>query len=260
MADLLEEQRKMIFDALQRQGAFYDNPNSQALMNSIMAQVSGGDQPFTDQVRQNMLADNADASAGGFNRSRDMINQAMANAGLAGSGLQASALMGAQAQQSMAARTGRREVNTRAQLENYSARERAQTQAMNFLAQQEQAKRAVTGAEVEQRSRMYAGGDAENVAAATGQPIAQGQAQPTAAIPALSKPAPARPTQYGLSNVTLLQQRNQTPMPFGVAGGGGFQMVNQQASYDPQQIAKQQQDRAYLTQLQADWDARYGGR
>lgn len=248
----------MIFDALQKQGAFYDNPNSQTLMNSIMQQVQGGDQPFTDQVRQNMLADNADASAGGFSRSRDMINQAMANAGLAGSGLQASALMGAQAQQSMAARTGRREVNTRAQLENYAARERAQTQAMNFLAQQEQAKRAVTGAEVDQRSRMYAGGDAENVAAATGTPIAQAQVpQPT--IPALSKPVPARPTQYGTSNVTLLQQRNQTPMPFGVAGGGGFQMVNQQASYDPQQVAKQQQDRAYLSQLQADWDSRYDG-
>ena len=31
----------MIFDALQKQGAFYDNPNSQTLMNSIMRRSSG---------------------------------------------------------------------------------------------------------------------------------------------------------------------------------------------------------------------------
>ena len=255
--DLLEEQRKAIFDALQRQGVFYDGADAQALQRSIMNQVSGQDQPFTDQVRQNMLADNSDASASGYQRNQEQINRAMANAGLVGSGLQASALMGAQMQQGMAARQGRREVNTRAQLENYSARERAQTTAMNYLAQQEQAKRQVMNSEVEQRSRMHATGDAENVAAVTG---GQGPAapQPQPVQPALSAPTPARPQQYGLSNVTLLQKRQQLQMPFGVAGGGGFQNVQTQAAYDPQEVSKQQQDRAYLSQLQADWDRRYG--
>lgn len=254
--DLLEEQRKAIFDALSKQGGFYDSGNSNTLMQSIMSQVQGGDQPFTDQVRQNMLADNSDASASGYNRSRDMINQAMANAGLAGSGLQASALFGAQSQQSMAARTGRREVNTRAQLENYSARERAQTQAMNFLAQQQQNAMQTTGMEVEQRGRMYAGGDANNVAAATGQPLPQA---PQATTPALSAPVPARPTQYGLSNKGIVMNYSPSDPTNALATGANPRGVANTSLYQ-QQMQQQNSDRAYLSQLQADWDSRYGGR
>lgn len=269
--DLLAEQRKLIFEALQRQGGFYDSPNSQGVMDAIMRQVKGEDQPFTGQVVTNMLADNADASAGGFRNNRDMIARAMANAGLTGSGLEQSALMSAQMQQGRMARQGRREINTRAQLENFQARERAQTAAMNFLAQQEQAKRAVAFAEVDQRGKMHATGDATNVAAATGQPMPQGQqpgvAAPQTVQPALSKPTPARPTQYGLSNATL-----SIPRWGGISGGlpsTGYvspqQVYDTRANYDRDtqmyqaQIQQQTRDRAYLSQLQADWDSRYGG-
>lgn len=251
--DLLEEQRKAIFDALQRQGVFYDGADAQALQRSIMNQVSGQDQPFTDQVRQNMLADNSDASASGYQRNQEQINRAMANAGLVGSGLQASALMGAQMQQGMAARQGRREVNTRAQLENYSARERAQTTAMNYLAQQEQAKRQVMNSEVEQRSRMHATGDAENVAAVTGGQQGPAAPQPTPVQPALSTPTPARPTQYGTTNIQVMMNTTgaDPSNPFMSKGVDNVPLYNRQ-------IQQQQQDRAYLSQLQADWDRRYG--
>lgn len=261
-ADLLEEQRNLIFEALKRQMGFYDSADSQGLMQSIMGMVGGQDQPFTNEVRQNMLADNADASAGGYNSNRDMIQRAMSNAGLTGSGLEASALLSAQTQQGRMARQGRREVNTRAQLENYSARERAQTTAMNYLAQQETARRATTMAEVDQRGKMHATGDATNVAQATGSPT-PGQVpgvMPQAPQPALSTPKPARPTQYGLSNVTLLQKRPTVVQPFGVAGGGGLQYLQGAGQYDQGEVQKQQQDRSYLQQLQADWDTRYGGR
>lgn len=266
MADLLEEQRNKIFEALAKQMGFYDSADSQGLMQSIMRQVSGQDQPFTQQVVQNMLADNADASAGGYRSNQQMVNRAMANAGLTGSGLEASALMSAQVKAGQAARTGRREVNTRAQLENYSARERAQTQAMNYLAQQEQAKRQVTMAEVGERGKMHATGDATNVAQVTGgQP---GVAAPQAPQPALSQPTPARPTQYGLSNRTLLQPTQNANYWGGVTGGfggaggdmsGTGRLAVANGQYQ-QQVQQQQSDRAYLTQLQADWDARYGGR
>jgi hypothetical protein len=258
-ADLLEEQRRAIFEALQRQGMFYDSPDAQNLQRRIMQQVDGTDQPFTNEVRQNMLADNSDGAASGYQRNQEQINRAMANAGLVGSGLQASALMGAQMQQGMAARQGRREVNTRAQLENYSARERAQTTAMNYLAQQEQAKRQVMNSEVEQRGRMHATGDAANVAAVTGGNPGPAAPQPQPVQPALSAPTPARPQQYGTSNIrVMMNYRPADPSnPLDVrANPFGHAKVD---DYN-RQVQQQDRDRAYLSQLQADWDSRYGGR
>lgn len=269
--DLLEEQRRLIEEAIGRVGGFYGQQQPQDLLGMFMSQARGEAVPFTDQVRQGMLGQNADAGAGQFAGNRQLVQRAMANAGLTGSGLEASALMSAQRNAQQALRAGRREINTRAELENFAARERGQQAAMSFLAQQEAANRAAAAAEVSYRSQMHATGDATNVTNAA--PGPGGGAQPTNPSPAAPAQAaaptpvtPARPTRYGLSN-SLLQmpyggsaqyQTGYAPTAFALSQAQGA-YKNDMARYQ-EQVRKQQEDRAYLAQLQADWDSQYGGR
>lgn len=267
MADLLEEQRKLLFEALQGSGQFYDtNSNAGALMQAIMRQVSGEDSPFTQQVVQNMLADNADAGAASFSRDRQGISRAMANAGLSGSGLAANAMNMAQSRNAGATRAGRREVQTRAQLENYNAKIQANTQGMNFLAAQARQRQDAAFQEAGYRAQMHETGDAQNMSnQGQGQPQQQ-TAQP--AQPALATPTPARPTQWGSSNVTLMRPIQDTNYwggnsgGFGGAGGsmaGSGNLAAANANYQSQ-IQQQERDRQELQRRQVDWDMQYGGR
>lgn len=261
----------MLFDALQKSGNFFDNdPNAQNLLQSIMRQVSGEDQPFTQGVVNNMLADSADSNAASYNSQRQQVNRAMANAGLTGSGLEGSALSDMQSKVAGSTRAGRRDIQTRSQLENYNAKTAANTQAMNFLAQQAQQRQAAAFQEAGYRSQMNETGDASNMS--NQDPAAQ-QAQTQVAQPALSKPTPARPVQFGLSNKTLLAPSMNTSQFGGTMGGvggtpgaesaglgnGAAQQANAFASYQ-QQVSQQTRDRQWLQQQQMDWDSQYGGR
>lgn len=271
MADLLEEQRKLLFDTLMRSGNFYEGSDqagqaSQSLLQSLMRQVSGEDSPFTQTVVNNMLADSASGNAGNHSRERELAQRAMANAGLTGSGLEASALMSAQARAAQAARTGRRDIQTRAQLENFNARQQANSQAMQFLGQQAQQRQAASFQEAGYRSQMHETGDASNMSNQPQQ--AQQPAQPQAPQPALARATPARPMQYGLSNKTLLMPTQNANYWGGNSGGfggvggdmsGTGNLANANAMYQ-QQVQQQQRDRMELQRLQADWDMNYGGR
>ncbi len=254
MADLLEEQRKLLFEALQGSGQFYDtNPNAGALMQAIMRQVSGEDSPFTQQVVQNMLADNADAGAASYSRERQGISRAMANAGLSGSGLAANAMNMAQSRNAGATRAGRREVQTRAQLENYNAKVQANIQGMNFLAAQARQRQDAAFQEAGYRSQMHETGDASNMSNQPQQAPQQQPAQP--AQPALATPTPARPTQD-------VNYWGGNSGGFGGAGGslaGSGNLAAANATYQSQ-IQQQERDRQELQRRQIDWDMQYGGR
>ena len=259
----------MLFDALQKSGNFFDtDPNAQGVLQSIMRQVQGTDQPFTPGVVNNMLADSADSNAATYNSQRQQVNRAMANAGLSGSGLEASALSGMQSQVAGSTRAGRRDIQTRSQLENYNAKTQANTQAMNFLAQQAQQHQAAAFQEAGYRSQMNETGDAANMS--NQDPAA---AQATQQVqPALAKPMPARPTQFGLSNKTLLAPSMNTSQFGGTMGGvggtpgaesaglgnGAAMQANAFAAYQ-QQVSQQQRDRSWLQQQQTQWDQQYGG-
>jgi len=186
--DLLAQEREKIFGLYGQAGSFYDNPESQALLAQLQGRASGEAVPFDQQVTSGMYAANADASAGRFGGESDMIRRAFSNAGMGGSGLQAQAMIQSRRKANAATRTGRREITSRAQLENFQARERGQQQVQNFLAQKQQAMQQAQFAEAQARSQQHATGDATNVAQATGTPTAQ--TQTPSAAPAAAKPDP----------------------------------------------------------------------
>lgn len=255
--DLLEEQRRLLFEALQKAGGFYgSDPNAQNLMGQFMGmtQPGGANGPFTPNVVNAQLATNSDSNAAAFGAQRKLVQRAMANAGLTGSGLEASAIMSAQRQSQAATRTGRQAITSRADLENYQARERAQGMAMNFLQQQAQLQSNALGQEAGYRAQMHETGDATNISSNAG--AASGQ--PPSAAPA---PAPARPTQYGTSNTTPIYNMQQQFGPqYGAPGAfGPLQQQTPNMGLYNQQLQQQQRDRQQLLMNQQDWDRRYGG-
>lgn len=131
----LEDERRKILGIFQNDQNFYNGPDQQALQSMFMGRSAGKDMPFTPNVMQAMFSQNAQGANGAFGAERDMIRQGMTNAGLGGSGAEMSQMLRARtrAQQQVAA--GRRDITSRATLENFNARERAQTQAQSFFAQ-----------------------------------------------------------------------------------------------------------------------------
>lgn len=152
-SDKLQEQRDLIEKLFGDWKGFYQQQPAQDLMGQIQGRAAGTDVPFTQPVVDSMMVDNARNAAGGFNRDREMIYQALSAAGLGGSGLGASAVMGASRRAAALAREGRRQITTNAQLQNFQARERAQQQAQSYLAQQQQAQAQQAQSELGYRSQ-----------------------------------------------------------------------------------------------------------
>lgn len=249
----LDAQRKRLFDLLSNLRGFYDRPEGKELLDLFMSRSRGESQPFGPDVVNTQLAQNAGAGGADFGTQREAILRSFAQRGLSGGGLELSALLGQQNRVAADVRRGRREITSRAQLENFAAQERAQAAASQFLAQQAAQQTQVGLQEADYRSRFHE----------TGQ--AQTEARPVAGTP-------GRPTQFGLSNRSLTApQRSPTSQHLGLlgsyAGPQGFyqqqgefqQFDDMQRRYD-QFIQQQALDRAELGRIQADWDARYGGR
>jgi len=131
----LDEERAKILALFQMGRQAYDSPAAQTLESQIAARSSGQSRPFDQNVLAGMYSQNADSAAGGFGAERDMIRMAMANQGLSGSGMETSAILSAMRRQGQQVRTGRRDISTRAALENFGAAERAQAQGMEYLRQ-----------------------------------------------------------------------------------------------------------------------------
>lgn len=249
----LEEERAKLFGTLEELRGFYGRPPGADLMSLLMSQAKGERVPFSPDVINNQLAQNAGSGAAANRASQEAINRNFANRGLSGSGMELSALLGQQSKLSAATRAGRRDITTRAELENYYAQERAQASAQAFLKQQAELESASRLAEAGYRSQFHE--------TSSGPKAPQGGA------------VPARPTQFGLTNRTLMAPmpsatmlHNQaSPQQFGIVAGdyGRVQaeqsrFAQQQATYE-QQLNTQIMDRAQLAAMQADWDARYGG-
>lgn len=278
--DPLEIQRELMFQSLNSLLGFYDRPEGQALMQQLQARASGQSQPFTPGVVNAQLANNADASAGQFNNERDLIRMAMSNAGLGGSGLEMSALVNSQRQANGMTRAGRREITSRAELENFQAQERAQSQVQSYLAQKQANEAAARAAEVGLRAQMTMEGDAQNTqaqAGAYGQPTQGASGQSIVPGPSgvgggtsaqggsAGQPtvnAPPMPTQFGLSNKTLMMPRFQSTgvSPWGANYGVDQANYNNAMMQFQQQQQQQALDRAMLASQQAQWNASYGGR
>lgn len=131
----LASEREKILGIFQNDQNFYNNPAQMALQGQIMGRSSGQDSPFSRSVLESMFSQNAQGANGMFGSERDQIMQTMANSGLGGSGAQMSALTQARTRAQQQMRAGRRDITSRAALENFGARERAQQQAQSFFAQ-----------------------------------------------------------------------------------------------------------------------------
>lgn len=127
------QERAKILQILKQSQQGLMDPNSEELKDMLYARGRGNDVPFTPNVLAGMYSQNADSAAAGFGSERDMVRQSMANQGLTGSGMETASILSAMRAQGQQVRTGRRDITTRAQLENFGARERAQAQIQEFL-------------------------------------------------------------------------------------------------------------------------------
>lgn len=217
--DLLAQEREKIFQLLQQAQGLYNSPEASTLLAQLQGRASGEVVPFDNQVTSAMYAANADASAGRVAGEQDMIRQAFSNAGLGGSGLQAQAMVQSRRRANAATRTGRREITSRAQLENYQAKERAQQQVQNYLAQKNAQIQQAMFQEADYRAKQHATGDATNVAQATGGDT-QGQAPgQTAAAPAVDPQIAAMRERFMGANPfsNYLGRPNEAAYGFGQA-------------------------------------------
>lgn len=143
----VQQERQNALNLYQQDRAFYDSPDAQALQRGFMDRAMGKVQPFTPSVVQNMYGQSAAGANGSFAAERDMIRQNMANSGLGGSGAETTQLLMAQRKASQQAMAGRRDITSRASLENYGALERAQQAAAAYLEQVAAQKQASAFAE-----------------------------------------------------------------------------------------------------------------
>lgn len=177
----LADQRQLILDRIAQLGGFYDtdpvsqryqqgafgeNPEQLLLQSQLQGRAGGSDAPFTPSVISALLGQSSDALAGRVANESDLVRQNFANRGLGGSGLEASALVNSRRNASAQQIAGRRDITSRAQLENFQARAQAQQQLQGYqqnLLQQQQgltqsrfgAQSQAAGMETDFRSRLY---------------------------------------------------------------------------------------------------------
>lgn len=163
----LNAEREKILSLFQNDQQFYNQGPANDLRNMIMGRAGGSDMPYSQAVTGQMFNDNAAAGAGQFSSERDMLRRSLGNAGLGGSGIETRALIQAKTRAQHQMAQGRREINSRAALENFGARERAQQQAQAFLGQQ--ASHQQSGAFAEAGFRGQATQSQERPAPASGQ-------------------------------------------------------------------------------------------
>ena len=153
----LQRERELMLQRNQQQGQFYDtDPQAQrlggffqeqpfqSLMSMLQGRASGADAPYTPGVINAQLGREQDAAAGQVAGQSDMIRRRMANAGMGGSGQELSGLSNVRRQAGAGLRAASRDINSRATLANFQAREQAQGQlGANLFGQQSALERLV---------------------------------------------------------------------------------------------------------------------
>ena len=148
----LRRQRELMLQRNQQQGQFFDtDPQAQALqgffgeqpfqslMSLLQGRAQGTDAPFTQDVINAQLGREQDAAAGQVSGQSDLIRRRFANTGLGGSGAELSALSNVRRRSGQSIRAASRDINSRASLSNFQARERAQGQLQSNLFGQQSA-------------------------------------------------------------------------------------------------------------------------
>jgi hypothetical protein len=120
----------------QQQAGFFQAQPFQNLLGQVQGRASGQDAPFTQPVINSLLAQQSDAVGAGFGGARDALLRQLTRRGLGGSGLGISAQANMRRQATAQQIAGRRDITSRAQLNNFQARQQAQQQLQGLLGQQ----------------------------------------------------------------------------------------------------------------------------
>ena len=131
----LEEQRRLAFGSLAQGAGYFGAPFGQSVQNNISGRMSGADAPYTQAVQDRLFSRQADLAAGQEAGARDMIRSQLGERGMEGSGAALAAMLGAGRERSAANTAALSDIQNRAQLENFAARERAQQAGTDFLSQ-----------------------------------------------------------------------------------------------------------------------------
>lgn len=129
----LEEQRRLGYGALQPGMNYFGGALGQNVESAIGRTLSGADVPYTQAVQDRLFASQADLARGQEIGAQDMIRSQLAERGMEGSGAGLAAMLGAGRERSAANTAAMSEIQNRAQLENFGARERARQQGESFL-------------------------------------------------------------------------------------------------------------------------------
>jgi len=149
----LEEQRRLAFGSLGQGAGYFGAPFGQSVQSNIGNRMSGADAPYTQAVQDRLFARQADLAAGQEAGARDMIRSQLAERGMEGSGAGLAAMLGAGRERSAANTAALSDIQNRAQLENFSARERAQQAGTDFLSQRSAGEAPYRLKEADLRSR-----------------------------------------------------------------------------------------------------------
>lgn len=126
--------RAAMFAALTPGQNYFAGGLGQQTSNAISSAMSGADVPYTQAVQDRLFGQAGDLNAGARGAQDDLIRRQLAERGMEGSGGGLAAMLAAGRDQSAANSQALSSIQNTAQLENYSARERARTQGESFLA------------------------------------------------------------------------------------------------------------------------------
>lgn len=132
----LEAARQQAFGSLNQGSSIFRGSLGQAAAGGMERRALGQDQPYDQGTQDRMFAAAADQSNAASGQQDSRIRNFFANNGMAGSGGQLRAQLGIDQQHAQNMQAARSEIQNRAQLENFGARERAGEQAGQFLGAQ----------------------------------------------------------------------------------------------------------------------------
>lgn len=141
----MQRERDQSFAEIAYERDFYRNdPDSQAVRGSMMAQMNGTNVPFTPEVVNNLIGAETDAEASSLRSEQNMIRSRMANSGMGGSGVGASAQLNAQRLAGRRSQAAARQIRTTRDLENFRAQEQGRQEAAASVAQESSRRWAAT--------------------------------------------------------------------------------------------------------------------
>ena len=161
----MQRLRAQSFGELDQEKNWWDtDQNAVEVRNSLQGQMRGQDVPFTEMVQQGMIGQSQDANAAALAQENQLIRQRMANQGLSGGGGELSAMVQSQRQTSAAQRAASRDIRTRAELENFQARERARQEVSQLMAREAAQRMQATNKAADLRSQLEINRTQENTA------------------------------------------------------------------------------------------------